>query len=425
MSAQLKVAIVEGSSTRISQTPYPYLLNPTNILPIFGGPGDLVLASLCQRKNLPYTVLEADDSEHARTQGGSLDIHANSGQLALKEAGLLDAFMCNSRIEGEAIKLLSLEGNVLFDRAGIDRGKPEIDRTKLRGMLLGSLDPTHIKWGCKVTKVESTHELGYYDIHFANREILKGYNLVVGADGAWSKVRPLVSDMKPFYSDICGLDIWTHDVDNRKPHLAALIGQGAFFGFGDGHALLGQRSGDGTIRVYALVSRFESWSQECSIDWRDIRAANEELARTLFRKWGDVPKAMLLDTDDDATLRQLYMLPIGFQWDSRPGVTLLGDVAHLMKPFAGVGVNILLTDALELAQAVESVVVRGQSRNDLNQVCCDMKTLTDVLQDYEKKMFVRAKEAATETYGSLQVLFAENAEEQMVGIMKTMGAEDG
>ena len=292
-------------------------------------------------------------------------------------------------------------------------------------MLLGSLEPTHIKWSCKVTKVESTHELGYYDIHFANREILKGYNLVVGADGAWSKVRPLVSEMKPFYSGICGLDIWTHDVDNRKPHLAALIGQGALFSFGDGHALLGQRSGDGTIRVYALVSRFESWSQECSIDWRDIRAANEELARTLFREWGDVPKAMLLDTDDDATLKQLYMLPIGFQWYSRPGVTLLGDAAHLMTPFAGVGVNMALTDALELAQAVESVAVRGQSRNDLNQVCCDMETLTDVLQDYEKKMFVRAKEAATATFGSLQVLFAENAEEQMVGIMKSMGAEEG
>ncbi|CAF9905530.1 MAG: hypothetical protein ALECFALPRED_001011 [Alectoria fallacina] len=349
-----------GSSTRISQPPYPYLLNPTNILPILGGPGGLMLASLCQRKNLPYTVLEADDSGHARTQGGSLDIHANSGQLALKEAGLLDAFMCKSRIEREAIKLLSLEGNVLFDSAGIDRGKPEIDRTKLRDMLLGSLDPTHIKWGCK-----------------------------------------------PFYSGICGLDIWTHDVDNRKPHLAALIGQGACFSFGDGHALLGQRSGDGTIRV------------------SDIRAAKEELARTLFCKLGDVPKAMLLDTDDDATLRQLYMLPIGFQWYSRPGGTLLGDAAHLMTPFVGVGVNVALTDALELAQALESVAVRAQSRNDPNQVCCDMETLADALQDYEKKMFVRAKEAATATYGSLQVLFAENAEEQMVGIMKTMGAEEG
>lgn len=195
-----------------------------------------MLASLCQRKNIPYAVLEADESEHARTQGGSLDIHADSGQLALKEAGLLDAFKSNSRIEGEAIKLLDLEGNVLFDSAGIDRGKPEIDRTKLRDMLLGSLDPRHIKWGCTVTKVEPCHERGSYDIHLANKEILKGHNLVVGADGAWSKLRPLVSDTKHFYSGICGLDIWTHDVDNRKPHLAALVGEGAGFSFGDGHA---------------------------------------------------------------------------------------------------------------------------------------------------------------------------------------------
>lgn len=259
--------------------------------------------------------------------------------------------------------------------------------------MLGSLEPTHIKW--------------------------------VGADGAWSKVRPLVSDAKPFYSGICGLDIWTHEVDNRNPHLAALVGEGAVFSFGDGHALMGQRSGDGTICVYAFVSRPESWSQEYGIDWSDIRASKGELARTLFRKWGDIPKAMLLDTDDDATLRQLYMLPVGFQWESRPGITLLGDAAHLMTPFAGVRVNVALTDAFELAQALESVAVRGQSRNNPNQVCCNVETLADALRDYEKGMFLRAKEAGTATYGSLQMLFPENVEEQMVGIMKAMGAGEG
>ena len=134
----------------------------------------------------------------------------------------------------------------------------------------------------------------------------------MGADGAWSKVRPLVSDVKPFYFGICGLDIWTHDVDIRKPHLAALVGQGAAFSFGDGHALMGQRSGDSTICVYAFVSKPESWIQECGIEWSDTHAAKEELARTLFHKWDDVAKAMLLDTDDDAMLTQLYMFPLAF-----------------------------------------------------------------------------------------------------------------
>lgn len=110
--------------------------------------------------------------------------------------------------------------------------------------------------------------------------------------------------------------------------------------------------------------------------------AKGELARTLFRKWGDAPKAMLLHTDDDATLRRLYMLPIGFEWESRPGVTLLGDAAHLMTPFAGVGVNVALTDALELAQALESAVIRGQTRNDPDQVCCNVDTLAEALQGY-------------------------------------------
>ena len=102
----------------------------------------------------------------------------------------------------------------------------------------------------------------------------------------------------------------------------------------------------------------------------------------------------------------------------------MGDAAHLMTPFAGVRVNVALTDALDLAQALESVVARGQGRDGSNQVCCNMEHLAGALQGYEKKMFVRAQEAAKESYGSLQMLFAENAEEQMVGVVKAMVARE-
>lgn len=137
---------------------------------------------------------------------------------------------------------------------------------------------------------------------------------------------------------------------------------------------------------------------------------------------------MLPDTDDDATLRQLYMLPVGFSWESKPGVTLIGDAAHLMTPFAGVGVNVALTDALELSRCLENVAVRETDSDGLGSdkvlVRCDIGDVTGALQEYESRMFVRASEAAQETYDSKQTLFAEDAEDKMVGMMKMMFAQE-
>jgi 2-polyprenyl-6-methoxyphenol hydroxylase-like FAD-dependent oxidoreductase len=51
----------------------------------------------------------------------------------------------------------------------------------------------------------------------------------------------------------------------------------------------------------------------------------------------------------------LFMLPIEHTWISRPRVTLIGDAAHLMTPFAGEGVSVTMLDALGLAESIIEV----------------------------------------------------------------------
>lgn len=398
------------------------------IVIIGAGPSGLLLARLLQVNSIPCTIYELEASRHERNQGGTLDLHPRAGQAALKAAGLFEEFLKYSRPEGEAMKLIKPDGSVLWDDnatvtsqaaqkelEGEGRDRPEIDRVKLRDILLDSLDEGTVKWGKKVMRVEPDPSAqGKHTIVFADFTTETSIDLLVGADGAWSKVRPLLTDEKPFYSGITSIELWALDVDAKDPWLSEYIGKGSCFMFDEGRALQCQRQGTGAVRAYASLRVPEEWVDECGIDFANPSVTTRQ--QMVDKYWSDCSadvKRVILSAKDELIPRKLYMLPVGIQWKSKPGVTLLGDAAHLMTPFAGVGVNVALADAMDLAKAVvkkkESVMAKMRS---------DGYNIGVAVEEYEKEMFERGRMSAEKTRKNLGLHFSKEGGAEMAGRLR-------
>ena len=364
---------------------------------IGAGVGGLTLASILHRNGIDATMYELEASPTIRHQGSILDMHEESGQLALRKAGVFEAFRKMVIPAGDEMRVLDKTGIIRWQDSGDDT-RPEIDRGALREILLQSLPATCLHWGSKVISA-ITLEGGKHEVRLANGETFTT-TLLIGADGAWSKVRPLLSDAQPIYLGISFAETHLLDVDARHPGIAALVGRGSMFALSDEKGLITHRDGDGSITVGIALKTPEHWVTSSGIDFRDPEAARLHLLNH-FPGWDNTLRALIAESDTELIPRPIYALPVGHRWERIPGVTLLGDAAHLMSPFAGEGANLAMLDGAELAEAI-------LAHQD------DMET---ALASYEAALFPRSETAAAESNSNLSVSFRSDAPQGMLDLM--------
>ncbi|KAJ7489069.1 monooxygenase [Mycena latifolia] len=386
----------------MSSSPTTMSSSPTRVAIVGAGIGGLTLARILQLRkgpNISFTIYDSDANASVRaSDGGSLDLRYESGQRALRHAGLHAEFMKLCRPVGEHLRVLDKTGKVYHEPTdpGADFYNPEIDRGQLRSLILNSLEPDTVQWGHKATAVHRDAATGTYTIEFASGAKAENVDVVIGADGAWSRVRPLAwPGANPIYS---GITFFETKIDTAKfPQFMPLVGQGMMWALSDGKALMAQQNANSVMRLYTAVRVPEDWATTSAVARAERPAQKIELMLEHFEDWDDTLRE-LIRAGEAPAMRNIYALP----WDAAPrpttnNIVLLGDAAHLMSPFAGEGVNLAMADAADLA---DTLVSGGP------------------LEKYEKLMRNRANGCAKESAMNLEIFFGEDAANAVIAIFK-------
>jgi len=353
------------------------------------GLGGLMLARTLHVHGIRATIYELDGSPAARTQGGMLDIHEEDGQVALREAGLIEQFRAIIHAGGQAVRVLDRHGTVHVDEPDEpERGRPEVERGRLRQILLDSLPAGTIRWGSGVTAARRRPD-GRPEITLTGGATVAA-DLLVGADGAWSRVRSLLTGATPAYLGVSFVEVDHLDADRRHPGPAKVVGGGMLFALGAGQGFLAHREPDGSVHIYVALRKPEGWLG--GIDWADTSQGKAALLDE-FAGWAPELLDLIREGDGGLTPRAIHGLPIGHRWARSPGVTLLGDAAHLMSPFAGAGANLALIDGADLGRAIAA----------------HPGDPAVALEAYEAPMIARAAGIAAEAVQSLDMCFRDDA----------------
>ncbi|HEY1194587.1 NAD(P)/FAD-dependent oxidoreductase [Flavobacterium sp.] len=394
------------------------LLHNKQVAIIGGGIGGLTLARLLQLQNVNVKIYERDLNSEVRVQGSPLDLHEDSGLKAIKQAGLSEEFYTNIRPNASKASILDKDFQLHFDEhiysenelkntsnsnkdslQDISKPRPEIDRSILRSILLNSLLPETTVWNSQFLFMEKENQ--GWKLHFANGT--QAYaDLVIAADGANSKVRTYISTEKPIYSGITIIEGTIYNAEENAPKLFKFSKGGKVLSFGNEQTLMYGTKGDNSL-MFLLSSKIpEHAISKDHLDLKDNTAVYEWF-KSNYKNWSTEWQELFKAKELYFIPRPQYYFPLDQTWETQKNITMIGDAAHRMPPFAGKGANLAMLDALELSQYLTT-----ESYHDI-------KTAISI---FEKRMLERASKATKDTLENSKQLHSKDALQKLVSIFK-------
>jgi 2-polyprenyl-6-methoxyphenol hydroxylase-like FAD-dependent oxidoreductase len=367
-----------------------------------GGPGGLTLARLLQQGGAQVVVFEREHSRRARVQGSALDLHEESGLAALEAAGLMEAFWANHRPDLDRLRITNASGTVLHDhvRSMFGAGKrPEIERGPLRDLLLDSLQPETVQWNCKLESAEAHGDEVL--LQFAGRESAL-VDIAIGSDGANSRLRELVTPIRPQYVGVSLVEALIPAAKQTIPELWNLLGGAALIALGGERTIGMGTKPDGSVLVYAGLKTHGNSARD-SVEEASSPDRRVAWFHANFIGWSEI-WAPLFKEAASMVWRPLITCPSDQHWDPKPNVTLIGDAAHVMPPYAGEGVNMAMLDALVLSKLLLSE-----------------ETACDAIAKYEAEMFDRMRHMTADTMFNTEMFYAPDGADRVVALFRSFG----
>jgi 2-polyprenyl-6-methoxyphenol hydroxylase-like FAD-dependent oxidoreductase len=367
-----------------------------------GGPGGLTLARLLQQDGAQVTVYERDPSRSARVQGSALDLHEDSGLAALQAAGLIDAFWVNHRPDLDRLRLTDVYGAVLHDHPRSISGagkRPEIERGPLRDLLLDSLQLGTVQWDCKLESAEMQGEQVL--LRFTGGKTALA-DVAIGSDGANSRLRELVTPIRPEYVGVSLVEGLVPAAKQTIPELWDLLGGSALIALGGERTIGMGTKPDGSVLFYAGLKTQDDASKQ-SLEEASSPAQRVAWFHTNFEGWSDLWEPLFREAVS-MVWRPLLVCPSNQYWEPKPNVTLIGDAAHVMPPYAGEGVNMAMLDALMLSRLLLSE-----------------ESSSSAIATYEAEMFARMQHMTADTMTNTEMFYAPDASNRVVALFRSFG----